>query len=101
VPNPLFKPPSQLVKEWPEVFEDLYITTMPVAYLDYIRLDFADGRVWKIDIKEQLSLSDPDLVADKLLETIEEYQDEIKKIDFKINIDKLKKDIGNSTKDLL
>ena len=101
MPNPLFKPPSQLVKEWPEVFEDLYITTMPVAYLDYIRLDFADGRVWKIDIKEQLSLSDPDLVADKLLETIEEYQDEIKKIDFKINIDKLKKDIGNSTKDLL
>jgi hypothetical protein len=100
VPNPLFKPPSQLVKEWPEVFEDLYMNTMPVAYLEYVHLDFADGRVWTIDIKSQLLTCDPDSIADKLLATIQEYKDEIKKIDFKIDIDRLKKDIGDSTKDL-
>ena len=43
MPNPLFKPPRHLVKEWPEVFEDLYMNTMPVAYLDSVRLDFTDG----------------------------------------------------------
>jgi hypothetical protein len=101
MPNPLFRPPRHLVKEWPEVFEDLYMNTMPVAYLDTIHLEFADGRVWQIDIKDQLKEEKPDAIADRLLETLAEYKDEIKKIDFKVDIDRLKKDIGDSTKSIL
>ncbi len=86
MPNPLFKPPRHLVKEWPEVFEDLYMNTMPVAYLELVHLEFADGRVWQIDIKEQLKVTTADSIADKLLETLSEYKDEIKKIDFKVDI---------------
>lgn len=100
MPNPLFKPPRHLVKEWPEVFEDMYMNTMPVAYLDNIHLEFADGRVWEINIKSQLEENDADLVADKLLETLQEFKDEIKKIDFNVNIDKLKRDVGNSTNNI-
>ena len=98
MPNPLFKPPRHLVKEWPEVFEDLYMNTMPVAYLEMIHLEFADGRVWRIDIKEQLKDSDADSIAGQLLETMQEYKDEIKKMDFKIDIARLKKDIADQTK---
>jgi hypothetical protein len=101
VPSPLFKPPRHLVKEWPEVFEDMYMNTMPVAYLDNIHLEFADGRVWEINIKSQLKDNDADLIADKLLETLQEFKDEIKRIDFKVDIEKLKTDVGNSTKDIL
>ena len=101
MPNPLFKPPRHLVKEWPEVFEDLYMNTMPVAYLEFVHLEFANGRVWQIDIKEQLDHNDADEVATKLLDTMNEYKDEITKLDFKIDIDKLKKDIGDSTKEML
>jgi hypothetical protein len=101
MPNPLFRPPRHLVKEWPEVFEDLYMNTMPVAYLDTIHLEFADGRVWQIDIKDQLKEEKPDAIADRLLDTLAEYKDEIKKIDFKVDIDRLKKDIGDSTKSIL
>jgi hypothetical protein len=100
MPNPLFKPPRYLVKEWPEVFEDLYMNTMPVAYLEMVHLEFANGRVWQIDIKEQIKDTDVDSIADRLLDTMSEYKDEIKKIDFKIDIEKLKKDIGDSTKDI-
>lgn len=99
--NPLFKPPRHLIKEWPEVFEDLYMNTMPVAYLDLIQLEFADGRVWEIDIRDELSKQKPDSIADTLINTLQEYRDEIKKIDFKINIDRLKLDIKNSTRDIL
>lgn len=99
--NPLFKPPRHLIKEWPEVFEDLYMNTMPVAYLDLIQLEFADGRVWEIDIRDELSKQEPDSIADTLINTLQEYRDEIKKIDFKINIDRLKLDIKNSTRDIL
>ena len=99
--NPLFKPPRHLVKEWPEVFEDLYMNTMPVAYLEMVHLEFANGRVWQIDVKEQIKNSDADEIADKLLNTLQEYKDEIKKIDFKVDIERLKKDIADSSKHLL
>jgi hypothetical protein len=98
MPNPLFKPPRHLVKEWPEVFEDLYMNTMPVAYLETVHLEFVNGRVWQIDIKEQMKALDSDEIAAKLLETLQEYKDEIKKLDFKVDIERLKKDIGDSTK---
>jgi hypothetical protein len=74
---------------------------MPVAYLEFVHLEFANGRVWQIDIKEQLDHNDADEVATKLLDTMNEYKDEITKLDFKIDIDKLKKDIGDSTKEML
>jgi hypothetical protein len=77
------------------------MNTMPVHYLDIIRLEFGNGRVWEINIREQLSHSHSDIVANKLIETFQEYKDEIKKIDFKINIDKLKSDIGEETKRIL
>jgi hypothetical protein len=97
MPKPLFKPPKQLVKEWPEVFEDLYMNTMPVAYIDLLRLEFNDGRVWEIDVNDQLKSVDADSVADKILSIFQEYREEIKKVDFKMDIERLKKDIKNST----
>jgi hypothetical protein len=97
MPNPLFRPPRHLVKEWPEVFEDLYMNTMPVAYLDLIRLDFNDGRVWEIDIKTELEKNNPESIADILLHTLKEYKDEITKIDFKVDVIRLKNDIASET----
>jgi len=97
MPNPLFRPPRHLVKEWPEVFEDLYMNTMPVAYLDLIRLDFNDGRVWEIDIKTELEKNNPESIADILLHTLKEYKDEITKIDFKVDVARLKNDIASET----
>ena len=88
MPNPLFRPPKQLVREWPEVFEDLYMNTMPVAYLEIVHLEFANGRVWQIDIKSQLAEEGTEFIANRLLETLQEYKDEIKKIDFKIDIER-------------
>jgi hypothetical protein len=101
MPNPLFKPPRHLVKEWPEVFEDLYMNTMPVAYLERIHLEFADGRVWEIDIKAELAKQTADSIADILIDTLQEYKDDIQKIDFKVDIVKLKRDIKDSSKDIL
>jgi hypothetical protein len=101
MPNPLFRPPRHLIKEWPEVFEDLYMNTMPVFYLDLIHLEFTNGRIWSIDVREELVDNDPDSVADKLFEIIGEYKDEIKKIDFKIDVDRLKKDIIDQTKTIM
>ena len=73
---------------------------MPVAYLDLIRLDFNDGRVWEIDIKTELEKNNPESIADILLHTLKEYKDEITKIDFKVDVTRLKKDIASETNKL-
>lgn len=101
MPKPLFRPPRHLVKEWPEVFEDLYMNTMPVAYIDFMHLEFTNGRIWQINIAEQLKESNPDEIAEHMLNTMQEYKDQIKKMDFKINIERLKADISDSTKNIL
>ena len=90
-----------MVKEWPEVFEDLYMNTMPVEYLEYVHLEFANGRVWQINIKEQLKELASTEVATRLIDTMSEYRTEIVKLDFKVDIEKLKKDIGDSTSSIL
>lgn len=98
MPKPLFRPPEKLIREWPEVFEDMYMNTMPIAYLQNVRLEFNNGRIWEIDIQEQITESAKELIAEKLLDTFSEYRNEIIKVDFSIDIQKLKKDITSQTK---
>jgi hypothetical protein len=73
------------------------MNTMPVAYLDSVRLDFIDGRVWEIDVKNELTKQTSENIADILLNTLQEYKDEIKKIDFKVDVTRLKNDIASET----
>lgn len=97
MPNSLFRPPRHLVKEWPEVFEDLYMNTMPVAYLDLVHLEFHDGKIWQINVRQELETKPAEVIASTLIDTLQEYKEEIKKIDFKVDVERLKKDIKNST----
>jgi len=96
-----FKPPKHLVDEWPEVFKDLYMDTMPVAYVEKMIIEFTDGRIWEINVKQQLENANPDIVAKKLLNSLTEYKDTIKNLDFKIDVGLLKADIAKKTKKIL
>jgi hypothetical protein len=86
VSKPLFKPPKHLVQEWPEIFEDLYMNTMPVAYLILLRLEFINGRIWEINVQEQLSDAAPEEIAERLLNIFQENRQDINKIDFQMDI---------------
>lgn len=101
MPKKLFRTPFELVQEWPEVFEDMYMSTMPVDYLQILRLSFRNGRVWEIDIAEQLVENANEIVADKILKIFSEYKDDIVKIDFSIDVEKLKSDIAEQTRKIL
>jgi hypothetical protein len=95
-----FKLPTNLVNEWPEIFEGMYISTMPVEYLLSIKLEFHDGRIWEIAVDEQRSATKAQIIADKLIETLQEYAKDVRKVDFKVDVEKLKLDIKNSTNDI-
>jgi ribosomal protein S18 acetylase RimI-like enzyme len=96
-----FKIPKNLVNEWPEIFKDMYISTMPVEYLHSIKLEFHDGRVWEIAVDDQLTSLKSQAIADRLIETLYEYADDVKKIDFKVNVEKLKTDIKKEIRKIL
>ena len=83
------------------MFEDLYMNTMPVAYLNSIKLEFKNGRVWEIRVPDLLAKAEADDVADKLLDIFQEYNEEISKLDFEIDVEKLKEDIAKETKKFL
>ena len=96
-----FKFSIHIIKQWPEVFENLYMDTMPLEYLESMTLEFSNGRVWKIDVIDQIKDQNQNDIAQKILDTFEEYQNEIIKIDFRIDVDKLKKDIKKSTQKVI
>jgi len=77
------------------------MNTMPVAYLILLRLEFINGRIWEINIQEQLANAEADEVANKLLNIFQEYRNDIKKIDFQMDVERLKNDIQESSKNLL
>lgn len=101
MPKKFYKPSDNIVQEWPEIFEDIYMSTIPVLYMHSVELEFEDGRIWAINISDQLEEQDADTVADKLVETFHEFQDEIQNIIFKVDIDKLKNDVISSTNNFL
>jgi len=87
------------VSEWPEVFENLYINSLPINYIDLIRVEFLNGRKWEIDLKnytKEISISLENLV----LETFNDYKDDIIKLEFKIDILKLKADVESQSKNI-
>tara|TARA_E500000178_G_scaffold93005_1_gene91977 strand:- start:2943 stop:3143 length:201 start_codon:yes stop_codon:yes gene_type:complete len=64
-------------------------------------IEFTDGRIWEISVKDQLQKDNSDAVAKKLLKTLTEYKDTIKNLDFKIDVGLLKADIEKKTKKIL
>jgi hypothetical protein len=101
VPKKYFKPPKDVIKEWPEVLGDVYVSTMPIKYIHGVELSFSDGRIWEIDIEEQLECNDEDEIIEKIMMAFKDYQDEIVTINFQIDVERIKEDIINSTKGIL
>lgn len=89
--------PPEVVDHWPEVFEHIDIEVVPLQYLHTIRVEFNDGKVWDIDIQKSIGKSS-DLDLEHMLdELFEEYQDVIVNVDFRLDTERLKRDIKKRT----
>ncbi len=101
MPKKLFRPPESVVKQWPEIFEDMYMSSMPLYYTKSIQIKFDNGRIWQLNIEEMVVEHGSDALSNKLLETFREYQNDISGVEFDIDVKKLKKDIKKSIKKIL
>ena len=95
--RPLLKSPEHLASEWPEVFENLYINSLPIGYVELIKVEFYNGRKWEIDLRaDNEAVTVP--VKDLVLETFNDFKDEITKLEFTIDVKKLKTDVEIQSK---
>lgn len=100
MPKKYYRLRGQLINQWPEVLKDVCVSSMPLAYLNSINLEFSDGRLWQIEIESQ-AIQDRELeLNEKVSNILDEYEEEIIKIDFDVDVDRLKTDIKKTTKKL-
>jgi len=87
--------PEEVIQHWPEVFKDIDIHTIPVAYLSMIRIEFKEGRIWEIDCNAKRETGDN--LDDTITALFEEYGNEIVHVDFRLNTAKVKADVIKQT----
>lgn len=87
----------EVVEHWPEVFKDIDVQVVPLAYLHSLRVTFTDGRVWDIDVKESQKKGQDVNIGDVLDDMFEEYEDVIANVDFKLDTEQIKNDIQKRT----
>jgi hypothetical protein len=88
------KLPKEVTDHWPDVLEDVDVEVIPIDYLYSIRITFDDNITWDIAINEDDSDID---IENALDEVLNEYEDNIVNIDFRLNTQKVKEDITSRT----
>ncbi len=91
--------PDDVIRHWPEVFRDIDIQTIPINYLQSIRVEFREGKIWEIDCNAKRSTGAN--LDDTIAELFNEYGKDIKHVDFRLNTAKVKRDIQKKTKAFL
>lgn len=94
------KLPKDVIDRWPEIFGEVNLNVVPLQYLHTVRITFKNSKIWEIDFEND-SERNWDSFEKQIKEIVSQYEDSIENIDFKINTEKIKKDITKNTKKFL
>ena len=83
---------------WEEIFDTIDIDYLPIEYVGTIIVTFLDGKVWEVDVHNKNNVDDP---ADTIATFLDEYNEKIDTVDFRLDTDRIKKDITKRTKRFL
>jgi hypothetical protein len=92
------KLPQDVIDHWPEVLNDVDVSVVPLEYLHSMRILFTDGKIWEVDIQKSLEKPSAANLETEIESLLEEYNDYIDNIDFRLNVEKVKHDITRRTK---
>jgi hypothetical protein len=79
---------------WQEIFDTIDMEYLPIQYMNKCIVSFSSGTVWEIDIKDSLSKQPVEDIETTLGELFEEYEDEIESLDFRMDMETIKKDLS-------
>lgn len=89
--------PKDVVAHWPEVFSEITLNVIPLKYLDSITIRFKNHKVWEVNLRSRQVQSDWDSFEKSLKEMLSSYESEIDNVDFKLDTERLKRDIIKTT----
>jgi len=89
--------PKDVIDHWPEVFGDIKLNVLPISYLNAVLVNFKDGKTWEIRVTPQTRKAGWESFEKSLSELVKNYEDRIDNVDFKLDTEKVKKDIKKST----
>ena len=93
--------PKDVIEHWPEVFGDVHLNVVPLRYLHTVLVNFKDGKAWEIRITAKTKRNGWPAFEKNLSEIFRTYEDRIDNIDFKLDSERVRKDIEASTQKFL
>jgi hypothetical protein len=93
--------PKDVIASWPEVFGEVKLNVLPLRYLQAVLVNFKDGKTWEINVTAKVKRDGWESFEHSLSELAKAYEDRIKDIDFKLDSEKVKKDIEKTTQKFL
>lgn len=93
--------PKDVVALWPEIFSEVTINVVPLQYVCGIQIVFKNKKIWEVNVNKKLRSSNFDSFQNQINETISRYEDQIDRVDFKLDTNQIKKDIIKKTKKFL
>ena len=85
--------PKDVIDHWPEVFGEINLNVVPLRYLDSVTVKFKNGKVWEIN----LAGKNWEEFEPSLKDMLSTYESEIDNVDFKLDTERIKKDIQKNT----
>lgn len=89
--------PKDIIERWPEVFGEITLNVVPLRYLDSITVTFKNSKVWEINVSTKKVKEDWDAFESSLKEMLASYESDIENVDFKLDTDRVKKDMIKNT----
>lgn len=93
--------PKEVIEAWPEVFGEVKLHILPLRYLHAVIITFKDGKVWEVKVTAETQRKGWDSFESSLSELFKTYERRIDNIDFKLDTNRIRKDVERGTQKFL
>lgn len=85
-------------ESWDRIFEEVELNAVPIEYVKSISITFHDGTIWRIDVdNDNVEVDDARMLEASLDEFLHRNEEDIGYVDFRLDTEKVKKDIHRIT----
>lgn len=92
--------PKDVIDRWPEVFGEIKLNVVPLSYLHAVKITFKNKKIWELELESQAT-KNWESFEKEIKEIITQYEDSIENIDFRLDTERIKKDVTLYTKKFL
>lgn len=81
-------------QQWNEIFDSIEMDYVPIQYVKKIVITFDDGSIWDVDVANNRGSQSHEEIESSLQDLFLEYEDTIDSIDFRMDMDRMKRDLS-------